>query len=63
MKVKELLKVMDLDTYLIIDNGVECDRIELNADNSFIRLLGDLEVENIFSEHLIINVKGVFGDD
>lgn len=53
MKFKELLEIIDPDTYVRINdiehnNGIECD-----ADNSFLQFAGELTVEKIFSTGML----------
>ena len=63
MKFVDLLSIIDEDTHIIIgvgDNSV--DRIELDADNSFLKLFDDCKILSIFAQGLYIDVCEV-GDE
>ena len=61
MKLKELFEILDGDTYIRINDKDNNSCLECDASNSLIQTLGEVSVEEIYSEGTIeiaISQKG-----
>lgn len=54
MRLKDLLNLIDNDSYLIISDTDGLDRIEVDPTNSFLKLFENVEINKIYTENLHI---------